>query len=280
VALIALFSAGGSPGVTTTALALSLSWHRPVLMVEADPSGASAVFAGYFRGTHAPAGGLINLALAHRDGALAETLPRETLVLDPSAPATSPVWFLPGVRGHQQAPSLIPLWEPLSEQLRAMDRQGQDVIVDAGRLGLTGWPRPLIEAADLALLVTRTSLPSLAASRSWAETLRTEFAATAGASRLGVLTVDEDHRWPILPAVVPRVRPYTNRQIGKALELPVVASVEWAPEVAEVYSHGARQPRKFATSGLQSGYKAAADAISARIAANHAALTPTTGGRS
>lgn len=77
-----------------------------------------------------------------------------------------------------------------------------------------------------------------------------------------------------------RVRPYTNRQIGKALELPVVATVEWAPEVAEVYSHGARQPRKFATSGLQSSYKAAADAISARIAANHAALTPATGGRS
>ncbi|GAA5122593.1 hypothetical protein GCM10023339_41200 [Alloalcanivorax gelatiniphagus] len=280
MALIVVFSAGGSPGCTTTALALSMTWHRPVLLVEADPSGASAVLAGYFRGDHAPAGGLINLALAHRDGTLADVLPRETLVLDRPTPASSPVWFLPGVRSHEQSLSLIPLWEPLAEQLRAMHQHGQDVIVDAGRLGLTGWPRPLIVSADLALLVTRTSLPALAAARSWAETLRTDFAATGGASRLGAFTVDEDHRWPVLPTVVPRVRPYTNRQIGKALELPVVASVPWEPEVAEVYSHGARRPRKFATSGLQSSYKASADAISARIAANQAMLASATGDRS
>ena len=85
MALIVLASASGSPGVSTTALGLTLNWHRPVLLVDADPTGSSAVFAGYFHGTQEPTGGLINLALALREGTLAAALPRETLLLDPEA---------------------------------------------------------------------------------------------------------------------------------------------------------------------------------------------------
>jgi hypothetical protein len=279
MALIVLASASGSPGVTTTALGLTLNWHRPVLLVEADPTGASAVFAGFFRGAQEPTGGLINLALAQRDGTLAETLPRETLILDPSAPAETSAWFLPGIRAHEQAPSLLPLWEPLAEQLRALDRNGQDVIVDAGRLGLTGWAQPLIAAADLTLLVTRNSLPALAGARSWAKTLRDQFATVAGLPRLGVLLVDEDRRWPAVPSVVPRVRPYTARQVAKALQIPVVASLDWDPDVAEVYSHGVRRPRKFESSGLLRSYRAGAASITSILAVNRAALAPTLGGR-
>ena len=278
MAVIVLASAGGSPGVTTTALGLTLAWNRSVLLVEADPTGSSAIFAGYFRGGHEPTGGLINLALAHRDHTLAETLPHEALILDPSAPAESSAWFLPGIRSHEQAPSLLPLWEPLAEQLRALDRNGQDVIIDAGRLGLSGWPQPLVAASDLTLLVTRNSLPSLAGARSWAKTLRDQFAAVGGLARLGVLLVDEAGRWPALPSVVPRVRPYAARQVGNALQIPVVASVDWDPEAAEVYSHGCRQPRKFETSGLVRSYRAGVSSISSILAANQAALTTMIGG--
>ena len=154
MAVIVLASASGSPGVSTTALGLTLNWHRPVLLVDADPTGSSSVFAGYFQGAQEPTGGLINLALSLREGTLADALPRETLLLDPEAPAERSAWFLPGIRAHEQAPSLLPLWEPLTEQLRALDRNGQDVIVDAGRLGLAGWPQPLIAASDLTLLDT------------------------------------------------------------------------------------------------------------------------------
>ena len=97
----------------------------------------------------------------------------------------------------------------------------QDVIVDAGRLGLVGWPQPLIAASDLTLLVTRNSLPALAGARSWAKALRDQFATVGGLSRLGALLVDEDGRWPTVPTVVPRVRPYTARQIAKALQIPI-----------------------------------------------------------
>ncbi|MDN4175259.1 hypothetical protein QWY28_20000 [Nocardioides sp. SOB77] len=276
MALIVLASASGSPGVSTTALGLTLNWHRPVLLVDADPTGSSSVFAGYFHGTHEPTGGLINLALSLREGTLAEALPRETLLLDPEAPAERSAWFLPGIRAHEQAPSLLPLWEPLTEQLRALERHGQDVIVDAGRLGLAGWPQPLIAASDLTLLITRSSLPALAGATSWAKTLRTQFAGVGGLSRLGVLLVDEERRWPMPTGA--RVRPYSARHIAKALQLPVVASVEWEPEVAEVYSHGARKPRKFESSGLLRGYRASAAAIQSIIGANQAALAPTNGG--
>ncbi|MDR7254158.1 hypothetical protein J2X46_003151 [Nocardioides sp. BE266] len=290
--------------MSTATLALAFAWHRPVLLVDADPSGASAVFAGYLRGTQTPGGGLIRLALAHRDGALAEALPHETLVLDPpphlqrgesptpgGASGAGPragsgaggVWFLAGIRDHRQAPSVVPLWEPLAEQLRAMDAQGQDVIVDAGRLGLAGWPRELIMGADLALLMTRTSLPALASTRSYADMLRENFASVGGTDRLGILTVDERHRWPTKADRLPAVRPYTPRQIEKALELPVVTTLPWAPDAAEVYSHGARPPRKFADSALVAGCRAAVGAIaghiSARATARYSVLTPTTAGR-
>jgi len=39
MALIALASATGAPGVSTTALGLALNWPRPVVLVEADPNG-------------------------------------------------------------------------------------------------------------------------------------------------------------------------------------------------------------------------------------------------
>ena len=46
MAVIALASASGSPGVTTTALGLALLWPRPVLLVEADPTGGSGLAGG------------------------------------------------------------------------------------------------------------------------------------------------------------------------------------------------------------------------------------------
>ena len=74
MAVIVLVSAAGSPGVTTSALALALGWPRPVVVVEADPTGGSAVLAGYFRGATAPAGGLLDLVWAERESRLAEAL--------------------------------------------------------------------------------------------------------------------------------------------------------------------------------------------------------------
>ncbi|MEJ7833255.1 MAG: hypothetical protein WKF79_10090 [Nocardioides sp.] len=260
--------------MTTTALGLAFCWPRPVLLVEADPTGGSGIFAGYFQGKVEPSAGLIDLALAHRQGTLAETLPQVVRSWPPST-----VSLLSGIRSHDQARSLINLWEPLTSVLRDLRRNGQDVLVDAGRLGLAGWPAPLVMGADLTLLTARNTLPALAGARSWANGLRDSFENAGSAHCFGVLLVDEAGRWPKTPASkgggvgVPRIRPYNERQVAKTLQVPVVASLPWAPEGADYYSHGAKPPRKWETSALARAYQAAAEAIRARLDANAAGLS-------
>jgi hypothetical protein len=254
MALIVLTSASGSPGVTTSALGLALSWPRPTLLVEADPTGGSGILAGYFHGDVAHIGGMIDLALAHREGTLAEAIPRATMPIPDTA-----VQLLPGIRGHWQARSLIPLWEPLSGALRALERNGQDVIVDAGRLGLAGCPEPLIYGADLTLLVTRSTLPALSGARSWAETLRGEFERMGAASSLGVLLVGDGE-------------PYGAREVAKVLQIPVIASLALDQDGAAVFSRGANPPRRFESSQLLRGLRAATSAIQSVVNANRASL--------
>lgn len=262
MALIVLTSASGSPGVTTSALGLALSWPRPSLLVEADPTGGSGVLAGYFHGDVAHIGGLIDLALAHREGVLVEAIAKATMPLPDTA-----VQLLPGIRGHAQARSLISLWEPLTQALRALERNGQDVIVDAGRLGLVGSPEPLIYGADLTLLVTRSTLPALSGARSWAETLRGEFDRTGAASSLGVLLVGDG-------------QPYGAREVAKVLQIPVTASLAWDQDGAAVFSRGAKPPRRFESSHLLRELRAATWAIAGVVNENRASLGATPEARS
>jgi hypothetical protein len=247
MALIVLTSASGSPGVTTAALGLALTWHRPVLLVEADPTGGSALLAGYFRGQTAPTQTLIDLAFAHRAGALVEALPSVSMQI----PGTK-VRIIAGTQSHGQARSLAPLWEPLGAALKQLDAAGQDVIVDAGRLGLTGAPEPLVYGADLALLVTRTDLVALSGARSWADTLRGGFEQQGAGSSVALLAVGEG-------------RPYRAREVAKVLRLPVLASLAWNEEAAAVFSHGAASPRGFDRCTLLRSLHSAGDAARTHI---------------
>jgi hypothetical protein len=257
VALIALFSASGSPGVTASALGLALTWSRPVLLVEGDPTGGSAVFAGYLRGESAPANCLIDLALAERHGQLTEAIAASILRM-PGSP-DSAVSLLPGTRAHGQARSLLPLWETLAAELKALEATGQDVIFDVGRLGLAGSPEPLIFAADLALLVTRTDLVSLSSARSWAETLRTGFEGVGCGSSLGLLLVGEGD-------------PYSAREVQKVLQIPVSASLAWDPAAAAVFAKGGKAPRRFDSSRLVRSLIAARTSIESSVAMNRGQL--------
>ncbi|SDT02114.1 hypothetical protein SAMN04488543_2860 [Friedmanniella luteola] len=253
MAVVVLVSAAGSPGVTTSALGLALGWPRPVVVVEADPTGGSAVLAGYFRGATAPAGGLLDLASAEREGRLAEALPS---VLVPVPDST--VQLLPGVRAHGQARSLAGLWHPLAGVLSGLEALGQDVIVDGGRLGLEGWPEPLLAGADLVLLAVRSDLVSLAAARSWADTLRTGHEHAGGAG-VGLLLVGAG-------------RPYSGREISAVLQLPVTAGLAWDEGSAAVLSRGAVPARRFDRLPLPRSLSTARAAVEAQVAAGRAAL--------
>jgi len=273
MSLIVLTSASGSPGVTTTALGLALTWPRPVLLVEADPTGGSAVAAGYLRGQVAPPEAMLDLAVAVQGGDLRDTLAAASMTLPGSS-----VQFVAGVRSHEQAGSLVSLWEPLAGVLWSLESTGQDVIVDAGRLGLAGSPLPLLEQADLALLVARSDLVSLAGARSWAASLRERFERAGATANLRLLLVGAGE-------------PFTAREVAAVLGIPVVTAVAWDPLTAAVFSHGKPPPRPgwgaraAGRSGVEDtalvrSLRAARSAITATIRENTAQLHTAEGGAS
>lgn len=248
MAVIVLTSSSGSPGVTTTAVGLTLSWPRPVILVEADPTGSSGVLAGYFRGTREYDVGLVELALS--PAATADAL------RDVVQPLNSEhAWFVAGTRSPAQAHSLAPTWAPLAEVFADLNEQGQDVIVDAGRLGLAGSPTPLIDTADLTLLVTRTHLPALATARAWAGAARGD----GGWRNPGALLVGEG-------------QPYGRREVARVLELPVIATLADAPEEAAVFHRGSPPPKNFDAGALARGLRAAVASVQACVARSRAEL--------
>jgi hypothetical protein len=251
MAVIALCSAQGSPGVTTTALGLAFAWPRDVLVVDADPTGSSAVMAGWLRGRVPQASGLIDLAFS--TGSLPDMVDAHTMPLHSSGR----VRLLPGPQSNAQALACRDLWSPLRAALADQDTRGRDVIVDAGQLGIPGSPQPLLDGADLTLLVTRTHLPAVAGARAWAETVARE----------------RPWRNPGLLLVGPG-QPYGARNMASVLALPVIATVAHDPATAAVYHRGEQPPRypgwmwprrRFETSALMRSLRSAATAISTHL---------------
>lgn len=125
--LYALVSAGGSPGVTTAALALALTWPSPVILAECDPSGGD-ILAGLLAG-HVPAGrGLMECAMeAGRGLAANASLVPQLVPLDEDRTRM----LLPGLTDPRQATGLGTAWPAVAAALTA---QPADVIADCGRL--------------------------------------------------------------------------------------------------------------------------------------------------
>jgi hypothetical protein len=183
-------------------------------------------------------------------------LPRSLITIPDTVVAV-----LPGPKSHAQAGSLADLWPSLAFELRALEQNGQDVIVDVGRLGMVHSAAALIAAADLAVLVTRSSLPALAAARQWAADLAAGSSDGTGAAAVGTLLVG--------PA-----RPYAASEVSRVLSTPVLESIAWDPQAARVFSEGARPaPTRWnKRDDLVRSYRAAAAAISTRIAAERVAM--------
>lgn len=255
MAVITLTSAAGSPGVTTTAVGWALSRARRTVLVDADPTGGSAVLAGYLRGQMVPPDALLELWSAEQQGSLRSVLPTVTMALPGSQ-----VGLLPGTRTHAQARGLTGLWEPLLGALKALEGTGQDAIVDLGRLGLSGSATPLLHGADLSLVVCRSDLVALSAVRSWLATVHSELEAVGAAAGLGVVLVGAG-------------RPYTCGEVGKVLAQacggrdPVLAALDWDPRAASVFSAGA-QVRRLSSSRLVRGLRALEGAARRAIASN------------
>jgi hypothetical protein len=152
MAVFALLSAGGAPGVTTAGLALTLSWPSRVVLAECDPSGGD-VLAGLLAG-HLPASnGLLPLALEAGAGSEvpADTLWRQLIELDEEHNRL----LLAGISDPRQSAALQSSLPWIADALQAMQA---DVLADCGRLDAVAAVRPVLAAASLAVLVLRPTL--------------------------------------------------------------------------------------------------------------------------
>lgn len=238
MAVVACASASGSPGVTTTVLALGIDWPRPVVIVEADPTAGSAILAGYFHAQVEPSGGLVGLMVALRDERLAARLPSALVPV----PGTA-VQVLPGIQARANAAGLAALWLPLLDALRDLEDTGTDVLVDVGRIAPVGSPEPLVYGADALLLVTGSNLPSAMKTRALAAEVTER--RPAG---VGLLVVGPD-------------RPYEAGEVAEAVGLPVVGRVAWDSRAASVFSDGEQPPRHLERSAFQRSIRATGEAI-------------------
>ena len=230
--VIAVCSAKGAPGTTTTALALALAWPLhggSVLLVDADPAGADLA-SGYLQGATAPGAGAGVLATARGD--LLDAVHGSAVALDATGSRlllTGPAPFPP------TRPGSAPAWSRLRE-LGSISEESWTVLVDVGRLP-AGADASQLAAADLVVLVTGSSLRAVAAARPAAKAMRTAQPAGSASPRGWLLVVGER-------------RPYPADEVATSLGLPLLGSLAWDPRAAAVLSDGAPAGRWFARTAL------------------------------
>jgi hypothetical protein len=209
VSLIAVTAAKGSPGVTTTALAYTMTWTSPVILAECDPAGGS-VLAGFLRGQLSADRGIVPLAVAElRSERLAVDFWRHLVDFD--APHQQRL-LLPGISEPAQAGSLEPIWGRLAAYFTSLEaRHNYDVIADCGRIAVPHPPAPLLQAADLVLVVMRPHLPSIVATSAAIRSLRISQAEHGAVDSLGLIVVGSG--------------PYSAAEITKQLQTPVVVEL-------------------------------------------------------
>jgi len=156
MAILLLASTAGAPGVSAAAVALTMNWPKPTILVEADTSKTSSIIPGALRGQVYHRTGLTEAAVADQHGALtADKLWEQTVELGPQKV------LIPGFKSLQGAAGAAPhFWRSLLDGLRPYERTGYDVIIDAGRLHV-GDPRtPLLREANSVTLLADPTLPS------------------------------------------------------------------------------------------------------------------------
>ncbi|WP_114560647.1 hypothetical protein [Desertihabitans aurantiacus] len=257
MALVVLAAAAGAPGVTATSVGVSLLWPRDVLLVDGDRDPSQAVLAGFLQGADGRGRGLVELARAHREG---RPLEQEVLhhTLELAGDQHRRRLFLPGFTHPGTARLFARVWADLSRSLQNLDTAGFDVVVDAGRIGAEGLPPELVAAADAVVVLTRSTLRSLAATRLYLPELAETTALSRG--QLGLVLVGEG-------------RPYGAREIAQQFRLPVWSVVEDDPAAAAVFSDGAAHPRRFGQSGYVRSLRQTAETLSGIVSRSRDLVT-------
>lgn len=234
-------------------LALALTWPRSVLLADCDREPSQAVLAGYLRGLDTGGRGLASIAQAHREGrALESKLWMHTCPLSEQSRQHPSRRFLAGFAQPAAVRLFDGVWTSLSEAFKALDTQGVDVVIDAGRIGSSGLPMGLLLGADAVVAITRSSLRALAALRLHLPTLREQLAA---------LPVDV----PLGLGIVGPNRPYGAREISEHFGVQPWFALPDAPRAAGVLLDGEPEPKRFHAQGFMSQVRAVAKELSERV---------------
>jgi hypothetical protein len=235
--ILLLTSTGGSPGVTTLAIGLAITWPRPILLADCDPGAHQAILAGYLGGRSASGKGLLRVAEAHRD-----RRPLREVVLDQTLPLSAEEdtrrLFLPGFTKPGSAMHFGAVWEDLAEAFDRLADVDIDVIIDCGRMGPFGPPPALLERSALTAVVVTSTLRSVMSARVHLPTLRDHpRLSSSERGHLGLIVVGE-------------AQPYRRGEIAKALDVPVIASIAYDRNAAAHLSDGGPRHRRFDASPL------------------------------
>lgn len=206
MALVCIGSFRGAPGATTLAVAVAMSWPRPVVLVEADPDGGVlAVRHGLSRQP-----GLAGLAAAVREIPSTEALFR-------NAQAT-PAVDVPVVVAPEAAPISAGILDDVAGELGPWCSavEGADVVVDCGRLSLRSPVLPVLPHAAAVLAVARPRADELHVAAHRRNLLV--------GGRSGLVLVGE--------------HPYTAREVIDQLGVPVVGLVADDPRAASLLEEG------------------------------------------
>ncbi|MDP3713761.1 MAG: hypothetical protein Q8R60_14900 [Mycobacteriales bacterium] len=186
---VALVSAKGAPGVTASALLLTVLLPGTVL-VEADPAGGDLRCALTDPVT-APLRadlGLVSLLAAHRTAS--GPADRGLLAHAQALPGGLPLLVGPG--SPAQADALTPSWPQLAATVRAHPGL---VLLDLGRLPHSAsWQ--LVDASVMTIVVTRPDVPAVAHTRDLLAGLRTRRA------RVGLLVIGSEREQHEVTAAV------------------------------------------------------------------------------
>ena len=225
MATISLLSAKGSPGVTTTTVALTMAWStvhpgRRALAVDADPIGGDTA-AGVLRGAVPTSAGVLPLATARGMDAH-DALDSACVLLRADGSAR----VLPGVPDEARSAALALAWDVLADLRADLHHAGTDVLVDAGRADRAALGAAWLADSDIALLLVRPSLAAVMAAH--------RFAADWPFS--GV---------PLHVLVVTAESPYGPAEVGQAVGAPLLGVLAFDPVSARVHSEGANPARGF-----------------------------------
>lgn len=165
MALYALASAKGSPGVTVGAMALATVWPTDPVLADLDPSGGDLTWR-----CRTPDGdpldnsrGLLSLGASVRRGA------HEAVLEEHLQKMSGGVEVLAGVDSAAQVAGLGAAWGQFSTVFRDHDA---DVLADCGRVVPGSASLPLLQKADAVLFVVRPTIEGVAHLRDRLKSLR------------------------------------------------------------------------------------------------------------